>query len=147
MTTTTNQHYPKDLYAWALQNAELIRKGKFSEVDSANVAEELESMGNNNRRELINRFAILIAHLLKWKLQSVRRSKSWVLMIKNQRFEIADLLEESPSLKHQIELKFDYAYQKAIIIASEQTGMDESEFPETCPFSLSECLNLDFLPN
>jgi len=141
------QEYERDFYAWALQSAELIRQGKFSEIDIENVAEELESMGSNNKRELINRFAVLIAHLLKWKFQPIRRSKSWTLTIKNQRFEILDLLEESPSLKHQIELKFNHAYEKAKIICSEQTGIDESELPESCPFNLDECLNFDFLPD
>lgn len=147
MNAKVQHEYNQDFYAWALHSAELIREGKFSELDIENLAEELESMGNNNKRELVNRFAVLLAHLLKWKFQPIRRSKSWMLTIKNQRFEILDLLEESPSLKHQIELKFNHAYEKAKIICSEQTGIDESELPENCPFSLKECLNFDFLPD
>lgn len=140
------QEYDKDFYAWALHNAELLREKKFSRVDIEHVAEELESMGKNNKRELVNRLAVLIAHLLKWNLQPIRRSKSWILTIKNQRFEIDDLLEESPSLKNEIQAKFSHAYAKAVIIASEQTGIDETEFPEHCPFTIDECLNFEFLP-
>ena len=147
MSTKLHDEYNKDFYAWAIHNAELIRQGKLNEIDAENVAEELEGMGNNNKRELINRFAVLIAHLLKWKFQPIRHSKSWTLTIKNQRFEILDLLEESPSLKYQIELKFNHAYEKAKIICSEQIGIDENELPKNCPFNLEECLNFNFLPD
>lgn len=147
MSTKLHDEYNRDFYAWAVHNAELIRQGKLSEIDVENVAEELESMGNNNKRELVNRLAVLIAHLLKWKFQPMRRSKSWTLTIKNQRFEILDLLEESPSLKHQIELKFNHAYEKAKIIFSEQSGIDENELQQNCPFALDECLDFDFLPS
>lgn len=138
--------YNKDFYKWALHNADLIRQNKFSDVDIEHIAEEIESMGRNNRRELINRFSVLLAHLLKWQFQPVKRSKSWILTIKNQRFEISDLLEESPSLKYEIELQLNHAYEKALILASEQTGIEEDEFPVNCPFNLNQCLDATFLP-
>lgn len=103
-------------------------------------------MGRNNRKELINRFAVLLAHLLKWQFQPVNRSKSWVLTINNQRFKISDLLEESPNLKYEIELQLNHTYQKALILASEQTGVEENTFPSTCPFDLNQCLDSVFLP-
>ena len=146
MVTKIQQAYDQDFYAWTSHNAELLRKKKFDEIDYEHLAEEIEDMGKSNKRELMNRFSILIAHLLKWQLQPIRRSKSWMLTIKRQRFEIADLLEESPSLKHQVALQYGHAYEKALIIASEQTGIDETQFPTVCQFSLEECLNPTFLP-
>lgn len=139
--------YEKDFYAWAIENAELLRQKKFEEIDIDNIAEEIESMGKGNKRSVFSHLSILIAHLLKWKFQSVRRSKSWALTIKNQRFEISDLLDESPSLKNEIKNRFDHAYKKALIIASQETFIDEKEFPEICPFSLEQCLDAAFLPD
>lgn len=144
--STLSQEYSKDFYSWALHNAQLIRSGQLSEIDIENIATELETMGRNNKRELINRLAVLIAHLLKWKYQSIKRSKSWVLTIKNQRFELADLLAESPSLRQEVEIKFAHAYEKALILAAAETAMDEQEFPQHSPFSLTECLDFSFLP-
>lgn len=143
---SNNHEYNQDFYKWAMHSAELIRERKFSEIDIEHIAEELESMGRNNKRELINQLSILMAHLLKWKYQEIRRSKSWMLTIKNQRFEIEDLLEESPSLKQEITNKFDHAYQKATLLAAAETGIEESEFPKKSPFSLDECLDESFLP-
>jgi hypothetical protein len=139
--------YDQDFYAWAMENAELLKQKKFEEIDIDNIAEEIESMGKSNKRALFSHLSILIAHLLKWKFQPIRRSTSWTLTIENQRFEVSDLLKESPSLKREIELQFDHAYRKALIIASEQTGIDKKDFPKPCPFSLEQCLNDDFLPD
>jgi hypothetical protein len=139
--------YDQDFYAWAMENAELLKQKKFEEIDIDNIAEEIESMGKSNKRSLFSHLSVLIAHLLKWNFQPIRRSKSWTLTIENQRFEVSDLLKESPSLKREIELQFDHAYKKALIIASEQTGIDKKDFPKSCPFSLEECLNDDFLPD
>lgn len=142
----TQREYDKDFYAWTLHNAELIREGKFSEIDVENIAEELESMGRNDKRELLNRFAVLIAHLLKWQFQPERRGNSWKYTIAEQRFELADLLEESPSLKSELDKKLDHAYQKALLIAIKETGFSKTKFAKKCPFTLKQLLNSDFMP-
>ena len=146
MVSKIHLEYEKDFYAWAVHNAELIRQGKFSEIDVEHVAEEIESMGKSERRELVNRLAVLIAHLLKWQFQSIKRSRSWLVTIENQRLGIADLLEESPSLHHELRERFFHAYERAILIASEQTGIEKSVFPKFCQFSFDQCLKNDFLP-
>ncbi len=138
--------YDKDFYAWSLHNAALIREGRLSEVDLENVAEEIESMGKGNKRELINRLALLLSHLLKWKFQSGRRGKSWELTIKEQRLKVQGLLEESPSLKHELDKQLNDAYEIALLIAARETGLDEKIFPKSCPFSFKESLKKDFFP-
>jgi hypothetical protein len=69
--------YNKDFYAWLMKNADLLRQHKFNEVDIEHVAEELESMGKSEKRELTSRLTVLLAHLLKWKFQPALRSRSW----------------------------------------------------------------------
>jgi hypothetical protein len=65
----------------------------------------------------------------------------------NQRIEINDLMEESLSLKKELDRKFHHAYEKAVLIAAEQTGIDEEEFPRKPPFTLKECLRASYLPD
>jgi len=141
-----NPKYDKDFYAWALHNAELLRQGKFTEVDTENVAEEIESMGRNNKQALLNRLAIILAHLLKWQFQPSIRSKSWKLTLKEQRLRVQKLLIKNPSLKYQIVENFNDAYQLAIIKALRETGLPETTFSENCLYSLEQCLNSDFFP-
>jgi hypothetical protein len=97
--------YEQDFYAWSVQTATLIRQGSWSEIDALNLAEEIESMGRSEKRELINRLAILMMHLLKWQFQSERRSRSWEGTIDEQRQQVHDLLEDSPSLTYELETK------------------------------------------
>ena len=146
MITKIQEEYDQDFYSWILHNVALLRAGKFAEVDIEHVAEEIESMGKSDKRELISRFAILLAHLLKWKFQPERRGNSWKYTIEEQRFEIADLLEESPSLKYELDKNLDHAYQKSLLITVKETGMSKKTFPESCPFSLEQSLHFDFLP-
>lgn len=138
--------YDKDFYAWSLHNAALIREGKLSEVDLEHVAEEIESMGRADKRELVNRLAVLLAHLLKWKFQPSLRGKSWRVTIKGQRREAMDLLSESPSLKHELDDRFNNAYQKALDIIEKETELNLDTLPKVCPFSLKEALNESFFP-
>ena len=147
MNAKTQYEYNRDFYAWALHNAELIKQGKLGEVDLQNIAEEIESMGKSDKRELINRFAILLAHLLKWQFQPDRRSNSWKYTIEEQRDEVLELLEDSPSLKYELEDKLERAYRKSLRVAATETGMSKSDFPANCPFSLNEALNTNFFPN
>ena len=50
--------YETDFYAWANQQAALLREGKLSAADVENIAEEIESMGRGEKRELLSRLAI-----------------------------------------------------------------------------------------
>jgi len=147
MSLAAEIKYESDFYAWLLKSAQLLRQKKFAQLDVENVAEELEGMARSDRRQLINRFAVLLAHLLKWQFQSVRRSKSWVRTIKEQRKRIKLLLKESPSLKYEIHGKIDDAYEIAVLSAANETGFDEEIFPNTCEYSLDEILDDEFYPD
>lgn len=141
------QHeYEKDFYAWALHSAELIRQGKLAEVDLEHIAEEIESMGKSDKRELVSRFAVLLAHLLKWQFQPERRGNSWKYTIKTQRFEVTELLDDSPSLKYELDKQLEHAYEKALLLAVNETGLSQDTFPDSCPFSLEQSLDSNFFP-
>jgi len=47
--------YDQDFYQWTQTTAALIRQGKWHEVDADYLAEELESLGKRDRRELESR--------------------------------------------------------------------------------------------
>ena len=91
--------YEEDFYAWTVEQAHLLRSGNFSAIDAANIAEEVESMGRSDRRELKSRLVGLIMHLLKWCHQPAARSRSWSATIDEQRLQIEGLIDKSPSLR------------------------------------------------
>ena len=138
--------YESDFHSWLMKNAVLLRERKFMEIDAEHIAEELEAMGRSEKRELVSRLSVLIAHLLKWEYQAVRRTRSWKNTISTQRIDINDLFEDSPSLRHDIQEKINKAYKKARLRAEDETGIDKEQFPTTCPFTPREILNEDFFP-
>lgn len=147
MTSPTASLYETDLYAWAMQNAALIRSGRLGEADLMNIAEELESMGRSERRALANRLAVLLMHLLKWRYQPALRGKSWQATIKEQRRQVMKLLQDSPSLKPNLPVILADVYEDALLMAVAETHLDESTFPSTCPFSLEQVLDQDYWPD
>src|SRR4029077_12450499 len=106
-----NSLYDRDFYAWANEQAALLRAGRLAEADLENIAEEIESMGRSERRELINRLTVLLLHLLKWQFQPGLRGNSWRLSIEEQRYRLEDHLNDNPSLKAQITLAIRDAYR------------------------------------
>lgn len=138
--------YDEDFVAWTEQQARLLRAGEFSQLDIENIAEELESMGRSIRRELRNRLAILTMHLLKWRYQPGHRSRSWASTIREQREEIVELLDESPSLKSAPTRDLTKIYRLAVTKALGETGLPEATFPAECPFTPEQILAEDFLP-
>ena len=77
--------YEKDFYAWTVEQARLLRSGELSAVDIENIAEEIESMGRSDRREIKSRLIVLLSHLLKWQMQPQMRSAGWSATIREQR--------------------------------------------------------------
>ena len=138
--------YDQDFYAWAMQNAELIRQGRFAEIDAEHVAEELESMGKSQKRALGSRLTVLLAHLLKWRYQPGARGSSWRNTITIQRLELQELVEENPSLQPTLPIVLPVAYRKARLLAASETQLDLSAFPDACPFTLEQVFADDFWP-
>lgn len=126
--------YDRDLYSWSIEQARLLRAGRFADVDRDNVAEEIESLGREQFNKLESALRVLLLHLLKWDHQPSMRSRSWVLSIKMQRIEIDDVIADNPGLKPRIGEAVGRAYRKARLEAAGETGLDEDEFATQCPY-------------
>src|SRR5947208_1650555 len=94
--------YEQDFYLWCYRMAELIRAGRFEELDRENVAEEIESLARRYLTGLRSRTRTLIVHLLKHDYQPEKRSKSWNHTIREQRMRIRDNIRDNPSLKRML---------------------------------------------
>ncbi|AIA69868.1 putative plasmid-related protein [Pectobacterium atrosepticum SCRI1043] len=144
---TTHIRYETDVVAWANEQAELLRSGKFSEIDCENIAEEIADVGKSEQRELASRMAVLIAHLLKWKYQPERRGSSWEKTVKAQRKDVAYALKESPSLKTKLNDPdwYDVIWSKAVAIATDETQLEN--LPDEQIWTVEEVLYAEFWPN
>ena len=137
----------RDFYAWSLAQAALLRERRTAEADLDLIAEEIESMGKAEKRELVSRLTVLLLHLLKWRFQPKGRSNSWRLSIANARDEIADLVADNPSLKSRLGESYAQAYELAVIAASRETGLPEANFPSEPPFDFDRAMDAEFWPD
>ncbi len=135
-----NNLYERDFYQWTIQQAKLLKAGALSQLDIENLIEEVEAMGKSQKKELLSRLTVLILHLLKWDYQTERRVKSWQKTIATQRTEIDFLLYDNPSLKREIQESVIRAYRASIKRAAAETGLPESAFPESCPYSTEQIM-------
>ena len=138
--------YETDFYAWTQKQLDLLRQRDLNNLDIENLIEEIDSLGKQERRELVNRLIVLIAHLLKWEYQIDRRSRSWYLTIREQSRAIRRLLKESPSLKPYLPEAIADAYEDAVILAAKETGMKLRDFPTEVSYKWEQVENPDFLP-
>jgi hypothetical protein len=138
--------YDADFYAWTQEQVRLLRQGKWDGVDLENVIEEIETLGRQERRELVNRLAVLIGHLLKWQYQADQRSNSWQATIREQRRQVARLLAANPSLQSQLPELLQLGFEDGLDLAVRETNLPYEVFPATCPYSLEQSLNPVFFP-
>lgn len=139
--------YEQDFYAWANEQAALLRSGQLSAADIEHIAEEIESMGKTEKRELESRLTVLLLHLLKWQFQSGLRGNSWRLTIREQRRRTTRHLQENPSLKARLDEVIEAAYGDALIEAERETGLPETTFPAVCPWSFEKIVDAWFWPD
>lgn len=138
--------YDTDFLVWLESQAELLRAKQFDRLDLEHLIEELASMARAERREFKHRIEQLTMHLLKCKLQPDHISGSWLGTINEQRHCIADLLEEMPSLKPQLDSYIARIYARAADRAARETHLPKSAFPTTMPFTREQLLDPDYLP-
>jgi hypothetical protein len=139
--------YDSDYYGWTLEQADLIKNKRLDEIDFEHLVEELESMGASERRELLNRLRILLAHLLKWQYQPEYRGRSWVNTIREQRRMIPVHLKQNPSLKGKLDEFMQDGYELGRGVAADETGLPEGTFPPVCPWTFEQAMNAEFWPD
>jgi transposase len=152
MSTRTTVRYEDDFYGWSLEQAGALRRTAAARVnlpeaiDFLNVAEEIESLGASQLRELYSRYRVLLLHLLKWQYQPRRRSRSWQSTILTERDDLAKLLRQSPGLEPKRKAELAEAYAAARTVAAIETGLPVERFPESCPYTLEEVESGAWLP-
>ena len=140
--------YDTDFYAWTQNQAAALAAGHVSELDLANLAEEIESLGKRDRRALESHLDVLVMHLLKWFYQPEGRQTghSWRSTIRTQRRDIRRILRDSPSLRRQMQDMIDSDYQDVRLDASNETGLPLETFPESYPWTAEQVFDETFWP-
>ena len=141
--------YERDFYAWSRGQAELLRSGRFSDLDLGHLIEEVEDLGETVYRSVRSRVRTIIEHLLKLEHSAASEPKrGWRETIRTQR---ADLDEDLTAALHpRIEAGLPRFYGKARRDAAEALRdygepVAAAALPRTCPYTLDRIVS-DWLP-
>jgi hypothetical protein len=137
---TFRRSYANDYAGWIEETARAIEDGRFEEIDRAALADEVRDLGKTERRELKSALKILIMHMLKSRYQPEKITRSWELTMRSQRNDIAEYLEESPSLRRELPELITASYRNARLTAADETGLELDVFPESCEWTVAEVL-------
>jgi hypothetical protein len=137
-----NSLYENDCYGWSIQQANFLKNGEFSKLDIKNLVLEIISVGNSERRALESHLKNLLMHLLKKQYQPSMKTRSWDLSIKASKYQCKKVLDKNPGLKSRLEEILKDSYEEAMLIACIETGMCEKEFPQECPWTYQEVIEV-----
>lgn len=139
--------YSQDFVAWTEKQAELLHSQQLNELDFENLAEEIYSLGHEQKHKVDSYLRQLLKHLLLyhyWESEREYCANGSIDEIGNFRFELEQLLE-SKTLYNHLVAQFDYIYGKAR--KQTITKSQIKDIPEVCPYTIEEVLNEDFLPH
>lgn len=100
--------YDGDLALWAEDQARALRDAARARinvpVDWENVAEEIESLGKSQGRELASWVRTVLVHLMKLEASPAAEPRAgWRATIRRERAEIETVLKDSPSLRQTVQ--------------------------------------------
>jgi Domain of unknown function DUF29 len=99
--------YERDFFLWTQEQAEALRKaareGSNLPLDWENLAEEIESLGNSDKREILSLLEVLIEHLLKLAASPADLPRAqWRKEVRAFRRKLNVILRDSPSLRARV---------------------------------------------
>ncbi|HAG84761.1 MAG TPA: DUF29 domain-containing protein [Cyanobacteria bacterium UBA12227] len=134
--------YETDYHQWIKETVNQLRERNFDQIDWENLIEELESMGKSDKRAILSLLTRLLEHLLKlsyWDAEKDHSGNHWAAEIVNFRAQIQHRLEDSPSLRSELEAMYAKAYPVAVKSVSKLFSL-----PHEAHISLKQALDEDW---
>jgi hypothetical protein len=99
--------YDEDFVLWTERQAESLRlaarQGSNLPLDWENLAEEIESVGKRDRREVESLVLNILVHLVKLAHSPAQRPRrGWLNEVKEARRRLTRILQDSPSLNAKL---------------------------------------------
>lgn len=147
--------YDRDFHAWLTAQAAALRAQDASVLDWENLAEEIETLGRSDVREIRSRLETILEHLLKLEYGLNREPEAgWRRTILEQRHRLDIVLGDSPSLKRRIPEFVTMAYGPArrnALASFEQHEPDRlaeytARLPAELPYAADAILDVDYFP-
>jgi hypothetical protein len=145
--------YDSDFHAWtqdqAMRLRRLLAERSNVDLDFENIAEEIESVGKSDRREVSSRLETILTHLLKIAYSpAFEPMNGWRGTVRTQRRDLLRILTQSPSLRAFAAAELAQCHIAAVEEARlSHVDMTLVPLPSECPWDLdTQILNPDWLP-
>jgi len=117
--------YEQDFFRWSEEQARALRAAASMQINAAldwdNLAEEIESLGRSERRELGSRIQVIVEHLMKLQASSATEPRrGWRATVLRERGLIERLFNDSPSLRGTATEMIAYAIPRARALVEEE---------------------------
>ena len=146
---TAEHLYEQDFYAWSKAQADLLRAGRYSDLDLEHLIEEVEDLGESLKRSVRSRIRTIMEHLLKLEHSPAQGPRGgWYDTVLAQR---SDLLDEiTPTIRGELEPTLPSLYARARQKAATSLRKPgetaaAAALPATCPYTLDQITG-DWLP-
>ena len=154
MSTSLDDLYRSDYYAWSRRQAAELRRLRDARVNTCldldNLAEEIESLGRSDLRRVKSQLRRIIEHFLKLQFSpAAELRQGWRETVLDARQDIDDYLTPSMWPEIEADLERDYAKARAkTVLALEHHGEGEAaaELPIASPYALAELLDPEWWP-
>jgi len=145
--------YETDFYGWTQEQAAKLRALAAAranlDIDFENIAEEIESVGGSDRKEVQRRLTTILEHMLKIAYSPAYEPlNGWRGTVKKSRRDLLKTLAQSPSLKVVVKDAFAECYADAADDARDShIDLALAPIPSESPFDLdAQVLNPEWYP-
>lgn len=139
--------YQLDEYLWLQETIKILKENRLNDLDIDNLVEELEDLGKKDKNRVSNFLEQVIRHLLLlqyWTTEYERNKNHWRAEIQGFRTQLRKYL--TTNLQNHLTNELELIYQDALEYIREKVGFSV-DFPQTCPYTLEELLDKNWLPS
>jgi hypothetical protein len=131
---------------WVEETIHLLQENKLDALDKQHLIEELEALSRREKRAVERLLEQVIRHLLLmqyWTTESDYNTNHWKAEIMSFRTQLNEDLTQN--LRNHLQENQAKIYAKGLRYVQQKTGY-EVTFPENCPYTLEQLLDLGWLP-
>ncbi|MFP4121477.1 MAG: DUF29 domain-containing protein [Coleofasciculus sp.] len=138
--------YEVEYDQWLARTISLLKENRFNELDKDHLIEELEDLSRREKKTVERFLEQIIRHLLLWQYWTAEHdynANHWQAEIMSFRTQINEDLTQN--LRNHLQENQVKIYEKALNYVKQKTGY-EVDFPENCPYTLDQLLEMNWLP-
>ena len=138
--------YEIDDSLWLAETIELLKAKNFEALDLDNLIEELEDLGNEKKFRVASFLQQIIRHALLlqfWISEREYNQAHWQAEIISFQYQLKRYL--TTNLRQYLEQEFEQIYFESLRYVRQKND-NKVNLPDTCPYSLEELLDPNWLP-